>query len=383
MASEKLNVIEQFKNLDILKVDRRTFLKAVAALGATSFVSMYGTQLAQALSFQDQTKVLWLHGAECTGCSEAALNSSAPEFADALRELNISLVYHETLLAQQGIFIDGKLVNTSDLNAEILLEDLVSSGDYILVVEGSIGNGPVGTGKVCMYGGHTFKDIFKKAAENATAIIALGTCATYGGITITDSETRDYCDFRGVNQTETDRKGGMLQILGINKPCINLPGCPSHPDWFFLTVAAILLGKINLNDIADYLDADGRMKVFYPPNATLHDNCPRRGYYDRGVLDKKIGEGGCLWKVGCKAPYVHADCALRKWNNGTSLCMQAGGPCIACVEPTFPNGSMPYYEEKERAGILFGANIGVVATLAIGAAVVAAGVHAVRRMKKE
>jgi len=382
MASEKLNVIEQFKNLDILKVDRRTFLKAVAALGATSFVSIYGSQLAQALSFQNQTKVLWLHGAECTGCSEAALNASAPEFADALSSLNISLVYHETLLAQQGIFVDGKLVNSADLNAEILLEDLVKEGGYILVVEGSIGNGPDGSGKVCMYGGHTFKSIFEKAAKSATAIIALGTCSTYGGITITDSDVKKYCDFYGVNQTETNRKKGMLQLLGINKSCINLPGCPSHPDWFFLTVAAILLGKVDLGNIESYLDADGRMKVFYPPNATIHDNCPRRGFYDRGVLDKKLGEGGCLWKVGCKAPYAKSDCCLRKWNNGTSVCMQAGGPCNACVEPNFPNGSMPFYEEIERAGVLFGANIGVISALAIGAAVAAAGVHAVRRMKE-
>jgi len=381
MASEKLNMIEQFKNLDILKVDRRTFLKAVAALGATSFVSIYGNELVKALEFSE-TKVLWLHGAECTGCSESALNSSAPEFADALAKLNVSLVYHETLLAHQGLFVDGKLVGTSDLNGEILLEELVEAGGYILVVEGSIGNGPDGTGKINIIGNHTFKSIFEKTAKKAAAIIALGTCATYGGITTTDSATKKYCDFMGVNQTE-NRKGGMMEVLGINKPVINIPGCPSHPDWFFLTVAAVLLGKIDLGNLNGVLDANGRPKVFYPPNATLHDNCPRRGFYDRGVLDKRFAEGGCLWKVGCKAPYTHSDCALRKWNNGTSLCMQAGGPCISCVEPLFPNASMPYYTERESAGVLFGVNIGTVAALAIGAAVVAAGVHAVRRINKE
>ncbi|MDV0447044.1 Periplasmic [NiFeSe] hydrogenase small subunit [Methanosarcinaceae archaeon Ag5] len=381
MASEKLNIIDQFKNLDVLKMDRRTFLKAVAALGATSFVSVYGSQLADAISFSE-TKVLWLHGAECTGCSESALNGEKPEFADALRQLNISLTYHETLLAQQGIFNDGELVNTQDLNAEILLHNLIEAGNYILVVEGSIGNGPDGTGKICMYGGNTFKSVFEHAAKNANAIIAMGTCATYGGITVTDGATKDYCDFKGVMQTESDRNGGMLQLLGINKPCINLPGCPAHPDWFFLTVAGLLLNKFSLTDTS-WLDADGRPKVFYPPNAVLHDNCPRRGYYDRGVLDKDIAQGGCLWKIGCKAPYVHADCALRKWNDGTSLCMQAGGPCIACVEPIFPNGSMPFYEEKESTEILFGVNMGMVAAAVIGIAVVAAGVHAVRRMKKE
>jgi len=382
MASEKLNVIEQFKNLDILKVDRRTFLKAVAALGATSFVSMYGSQLTEALAAFPETKILWLHGAECTGCSESVLNASAPEFADALRQLNVSVVYHETLLAQQGLFVDGKLVNTSDLNGEILLNELVAAGGYILVVEGAIGNGPDGTGKINMIGGHPFKEIFKKTAEKAAAIIALGTCATYGGICATDSKVKDYCDFMGVNQTE-NKPGGMMKVLGLNKPVVNLPGCPAHPDWFFLTAAAVILKKIDVGNLKGIVDDNGRPLVFYPKTHTLHDNCPRRGFYDQGKLDTQFAKGGCLWKVGCKAPYVHSDCALRKWNNGTSLCMQAGGPCIACVEPMFPNGSMPYYVERESAGVLFGLNLGMVAGLAITAAVVAAGVHAVRRINKE
>jgi len=381
MASEKLNIIDKFQNMDVLQMDRRTFMKAVAALGASGFVSRYGASLASALEFQ-QTKVLWLHGAECTGCSEAALNSYNPEFADALAELNVAVTYHETLLAQQGLFNDGKLVNNSELNAELLLDELVAAGGYVLVVEGAIGNGPDGTGNICMYGGHTFKETFRKAAEKAVAIIALGSCAAYGGITITDSETKNYCDFQGVNNTE-GKKGGMLQILGINKPCINLPGCPAHPDWFFLTVAAVILGKIDLGNLDAIVDEHGRPKIFYPPQNTLHDNCPRRGFYDRGVLDTEIAKGGCLWKIGCKAPYVHSDCALRKWNAGTNVCMQAGGPCLGCVEPGFPNTTMPFFEESEKTELLFGVNVGTVACFAIAAAVVAAGIHAVRRMKKE
>jgi len=199
---------------------------------------------------------------------------------------------------------------------------------------------------------------------------------------VTDSSVKKYCDFMGVNQTENS-KGGMMKELGLSKPVINLPGCPAHPDWFFLTAAAVILGKIDVGNLDGIVDGNGRPLVFYPKTHTLHDNCPRRGFYDQGQLDTQFAKGGCLWKVGCKAPYVHSDCALRKWNNGTSLCMQAGGPCIACVEPMFPNGSMPYYTERESAGVLFGLNLGTVATLAIGAAVVAAGVHAVRRINKE
>jgi hydrogenase small subunit len=383
MASEKLNMIEQFKNLDILKVDRRTFIKAVAALGATSFVSIYGTQLANALSEFNETKILWLHGAECTGCTISALNANSPGFAETLTKLNINMKVHETLLAPQGIFIDGELVGNSELNVKIAMNELIEAGGYVLIVEGAIGNGPDGTGKINMIGNQTVKDIYAKAAKNADAILALGTCATYGGVTITDCATRDYCDFMGVNQTE-HRRGGMNALLGIrDKPVINIPGCPAHPDRLFLTVAAILLGRIDLNNLDEVLDRDGRLKAFHPRTHTIHDNCPRRGFFDRGILDVRFAEGGCVWKVGCKAPYAFGDCALRKWNSGTSICMQVGGPCTACVEPIFPNGSMPYFVETQSAGILFGINIGTVAALSVGAAIVAAGVHAVRRVNKE
>ena len=382
MASEKLNMIEQFKNLDILKVDRRTFLKAVAALGATSFVSLYGKQLASALSDFPETKVIWLHGSECTGCTISSLNASSPEFADTLAKLNINMAFHKTIMAPQGVFIDGELVGDSELNVKIKLDELVEAGDYILMVEGAIGNGPDGTGKIHIVGNQTFKEIYEKTARNAKAILAIGTCATYGGVTITNAATRDYCDFMGVNQTE-HRRGGINRVLGINKPVINIPGCPVHPDRIFLTVAAILLGRVDINNLNDVLDRDGRLLAFHPRTHTVHDNCPRRGFFDRGILDVRFAEGGCVWKLGCKAPYVFNDCALRKWNAGASICMQVGGPCVACVEPIFPNGAMPYFVETQSAGVLFGINIGTVAALSVGAAIVAAGVHAVRRVNKE
>ena len=85
--------------------------------------------------------------------------------------------------------------------------------------------------------------------------------------------------------------------------------------------------------------------------------------------------------MGCKAPYAHADCGIRKWNGSVSLCTQAGGPCINCVDPGFPDASRPLYVEREDIGIA-GTNIDTVAKVAVGAAAVAAGVHAVRRMGK-
>jgi hydrogenase small subunit len=382
MSTGIKNLVRTLDSVDFLKMDRRTFMKALGAMGAATFMNSYGVQMVHALEFAE-TKLIWLHGSECTGCSESVLNAGNPDFVQALQKLNVNLAFHETLCAQQGIWNDNKLVNTSELNSEILLEELYKEGNYILVVEGSIPNGPDGSGRYLVIGNKPFKDTIAEAAKNATAIVAVGACACWGGITNADSDVAKDTDYMGVDFTK-DKKGGILKELGINKPVINIPGCPAHPDWVLLTVGAIILGKIKLPDDLNenVFDQYTRPKVFFPPDHVVHDNCPRRGYYDRGELDTEVGGPGCLYKLGCKAPYAHADCGIRRWNGSVSLCPQAGGPCIACVEPGFPDTSRPLYVEREDVGIA-GTNIDTVAKVAIGAAAVAAGVHAVRRMKGE
>lgn len=383
MSTGMKNLARTLDSLDFLKLDRRTFMKAVGALGATAFLGTYKTEIVSALE-SAETKLVWLHGSECTGCSESLLNGGNPDVAQALTKLNVNLAYHETLLAQQGIFVDGKLANNSELNSEVLLEELIEEGNYILVVEGSIPNGPQGSGKYLMIGNKTFKETLGEAAKNATAIVAVGACAAYGGITSADSDIAKDTDYRGVAFSKTDKTKGILQELGIHKPVINIPGCPAHPDWILLTLGAVILGKIKIpDDLPAVLDDYGRPKVFFPPDHTVHENCPRRGYYDRGEFDEQVGGEKCLWKLGCKAPYSHADCGIRRWNGSVSMCTQAGGPCIACVEPGFPDSSRPLYVEAEDKGVLLGANIDTLSKAAVGAATVVAGVHAVRRMKGE
>lgn len=381
MVIGKKNLVHTLESMDFLKMDRRTFLKAVGAVGATAFLGTYKTEIVSALEFAE-TKIVWLHGAECTGCSESILNGGNPDIVQAITKLNVNLAYHETLLAQQGLFVDGKPANSSELNSEILVDELIEEGNYILVVEGAIANGPNGSGRYCVIGNRTFKELFSKAAKNASAILAVGTCAAYGGINSADSAVSELTDYRGVAFTKEDGSKGMLQELGIRKPVINIPGCPAHPDWILLTLGAIILGKLKIpDDLNSALDGFGRPKVFFPPGHTVHENCPRRGFYDRGEFDTEVGGEKCLWKLGCKAPYTHSDCALRRWNGSVSMCTQAGSPCIACVEPGFPDMACPLYVEAEDKGVFLGANIDSVSKAAVGASVLAAGVHAVRRMK--
>ena len=305
------NLVRTLDSVDFLKMDRRTFMKAVGAIGATAFLGTYQTEIVSALEFAE-TKLIWLHGSECTGCSESLLNAGNPDVGQALTKLNVNLAYHETLCAQQGIWNDGKLVNTSELNSEILLEELYKEGKYILVVEGSIPNGPDGSGRYLVIGNKTFKETLGEAAKNATAIVAVGACACWGGITSADSDVAKDTDYRGVAFAKTDASKGMLKELGIDKPVINIPGCPAHPDWILLTLGAVILGKIKVpDDLRAVLDEYGRPKVFFPPDHTVHENCPRRGYYDRGEFD----DGGWRARVPVETWMQSSLCPCRLWNS--------------------------------------------------------------------
>ena len=128
MSTGIKNLVRTLDSVDFLKMDRRTFMKALGALGATAFLNTYQADMVKALEEFPETKLLWIHGSECTGCSESVLNAGNPDLVQALQKLNVNLAYHETLCAQQGIWNDGKLVNTSELNSEILQEEIYKEG---------------------------------------------------------------------------------------------------------------------------------------------------------------------------------------------------------------------------------------------------------------
>jgi hydrogenase small subunit len=132
--------------------------------------------------------------------------------------------------------------------------------------------------------------------------------------------------------------GQALADAGIEKPVINVPGCPPHPDWFTGTVGEVLLFGL---PGPESIDAAGRPRRFF--GKLLHDLCPRRGDFEAHKFASAPGEPGCLYELGCKGPWTHADCPERQFNGGTNWCVKAGSPCQGCVEPFFPDVSCPIY----------------------------------------
>jgi hydrogenase small subunit len=213
-----------------------------------------------------------------------------------------------------------------------VLEDTARArkGNYVLAVDGSIPSGATAT--YCVMGERNSKpvtiiDRFEELARDAMAILAVGTCASFGGVPAA-----------APNPSNAQPVKKVLEDKGINKPLVNIPGCPPHPDWFFGTVASILLYGLPK---ADELDDNLRPLTFY--GKLIHENCPRRAYFDEGKFAKKFGDEGCLYELGCKGPITYADCPTRHWNNGTNWVIGAGSPCLGCTQPEFMN--FPYYQK--------------------------------------
>jgi hydrogenase small subunit len=356
------------------ELSRRDFLKlsagSTAALGLLLFrFPNFERLLAAAV---DETPVIWIQGGGCSGCSVSVLNSLSPKIQDVLVSQiipgnHISLRFHPTIMAAAG-----------DLAMKAMEDTAKNKGGYVLVVEGAI---PTKDGGVyCEVGernGHgvTLLEHLTTLGKDALAVIALGTCAAYGGI---PAAAPNPTGSKGVKEVFTEK--------GIQTPVINLPGCPVHPDWFVGTVASILIGGLSSVEV----DEVGRPLAFY--GKLIHDNCPRRGYFDAGKFAKKFSEPYCLYELGCKGPVTHSDCPIRMWNSGTSWCVGSNSPCIGCCEPGFPDELSPFKklaplynvtppswlppidreDKSEGFSPALAAGLGVAGGIAAGAAVTAA-----------
>ena len=259
--------------------------------------------------------VLWLQGLSCSGCSVSLLNAEAPGPAELLTRY-ISMRFHSTLSAATG------------QTAMDLVHRTTAEGGHILVVEGSL---PSTMAKACIMGGEAVGSLVTQAARTARAVVAVGTCASFGGIPAAEA-----------NPTGALGVAAFLQAQGVAAPVVHLPGCPAHPDWIVGTLAHLLRFGLPA------LDDRGRPVAFY--GRPVHDQCPRFADYEREHFATTFATDGCLFQLGCLGPVTHADCPVRYWNGRTNTCIQAGGPCVGCAAPEFARDkSFPFYRKTPAA----------------------------------
>jgi hydrogenase small subunit len=287
-------------------VTRRSFLK-FCSLTATSLGlgSAFVPRIAYALETKPRVPVIWLHGLECTCCTESFIRSAHPLAKDAILSL-ISLDYDDTIMAAAGH------------QAEAILDDLMKNhkGNYIVAVEG---NPPLNEdGMFCFPGGEPFVEKLKRVSADAKALIAWGSCASWGCVQAA--------------KPNPTRATPVHQVI-LDKPVIKVPGCPPIPE----VMAAVITYMVTFDKIPE-LDRQGRPKMFY--GQRIHDKCYRRPHFDAGQFveswdDEGARKGYCLYKMGCKGPTTYNACSTVRWNDGVSFPIQSGHGCIGCSEEGF------------------------------------------------
>jgi len=460
-----------------MAITRRQFVTRLGALAAAAGMSQGQiAKITEALAdpyddadmqaiWQNSTgkpTVVWVHGAECTGCSTSvlglfedvrgtAIEGTAINTAAALNAVaggSLSDTGYTELLANHrrlddaGLNVDGGALGAGaesvyvaniqdvlvdfieldyhetvmnmggDLAAQWLHDFMTNPPTYfVLVIEGAVadrtqggawddasGNGvpwcSIGLSQDATFGptnqlltgfDNAFDHVVAELAHAATVVIPIGQCATFGGYPgctpPLDSTTAGF-------NTDMAQSGAMgtYEFLSDVSPysgdeakVINVPGCPTNPWWFILTVVATLIDVETfvsggtpslvldgtLTPDTTKLDSTQRLKITYP--TTIHGPyCPRFNDWSIGRFAAKPGDPGCLQKIGCKGPAVKSLCGMHGWNaqqphndsaweyglsaTNTTLsgayrgghCTAAGHPCMGCTEKGYPDAFVPF-----------------------------------------
>jgi hydrogenase small subunit len=213
---------------------------------------------------------------------------------------------------------------------------------FVLVIEGSIPNEDIkpqgfwaGMG-VDAATGQPIPTVnwIRQLAPKALAVVAAGTCATYGGIHAmagNPTGAMGLADFLGWNFRSA---GGI--------PIVNVPGCPVQPDNFMETVLYLLYQAAGM---APMIPLDDQLRPTWLFGKTVHEGCDRAGYYEQGDFATEYGSPKCIVKLGCWGPVVNCNVTKRGWMAGIGGCPNVGGICIGCTMPGFPDKFMPFMDE--------------------------------------
>jgi len=218
---------------------------------------------------------------------------------------------------------------------------------FVLLVEGSIPNEKInGDGHWAALGQDpvtgqpiTTNEWVDRLAPKAAAVVAVGTCATYGGIPAMKNNPTGAMglpDYLGWN---------WKSAAGI--PIVCIPGCPAQPD---NVTETILYLALMLAGLAPLIELDDCLRPKWLFNRSVHENCNRAAFYEHGDFATEYGsDHRCLVKLGCKGPVVKCNVPIRGWVNGIGGCPNVGGICMACTMPGFPDKYMPFMDEAANA----------------------------------
>lgn len=288
----------------------------------------------------EKVYAFWLAGMSCDGCTISVSGASEPSLEDLLLGnvpgLPRLILYHPVLAVEAG----EDFIRYYELAAEGKLD-----APYVIVLEGSAVDDSLIVGDGYWVGlgarpGHedgrqviSLMEWVDRLAPGAAATIAIGTCATWGGIPAAEG-----------NPTGAM---GLMDYLGkdyrsaFGLPVINIPGCAPVGDNFTEVVAMLLHFLQGTGPLPEF-DELGRPAWQF--HHTVHNRCVRGGYYEEGVFAKEYGQPECLVELGCWGPVVQCNIVERGAIRHHGGCMNQGGICIGCTMPGFPDKFSPFYE---------------------------------------
>ncbi len=177
-------------------------------------------------------------------------------------------------------------------------------------------------------------EILEDVAPKSAAVIAIGTCASFGGV-----------------QAASPNPTGAVGVRDLfnARPVINISGCPPNPVSFLGTVLHFLTFKR-----LPPTDQLGRPLFAY--GRRIHDHCERRPHFDEGRFADQFGDSGhregyCLYKLGCKGPETYSNCPTVRFNDVGAWPVGIGHGCIGCTEPRFWDTMTPFYERLPHVSI--------------------------------
>ena len=274
-------------------------------------------------------KLLWMQCGGCGGDTWSAMSAESPDLREAFEALDVELLWHPSLSCVPPAAL-GELTDAIGRGEERL---------DVLCVEGAVIRGPGGTGMYDTVRGGPKKDLVSTLAARAEHVVAIGTCASFGGM-----GAGGEVEATGLQYTK-DQPGGFLGAeyrSGSGRPVINLPGCPCHPEVIVGTLTTLAEGlPLDLTGYATPVDWYGVL---------VHQGCVRNEYHEYRVEERSFGEKGCMFfHLGCRGPLAHGPCNKLHWNRRSSK-TSAGVPCFGCTQPDFPRAE-PFFQSRNVAGV--------------------------------
>jgi len=290
----------------------------------------------------ENVHAFWFAGLSCDGCSVAVTGATNPSVESMVLGAHPGIprvtLHHTVLNMESGPYYmqaaEEAIAGTLDAPYVVILEGSIAD-ETIAHLQGgywsACGEEPWGPDGELRAVSST--EWIARLAPNAAAMLAIGTCATWGGIPAAAGNptgAMSLMDFLGKD---------YRSVLGV--PVVNVPGCPPVGDNFTETVAAVLYFLQGFGPLPEF-DELGRPAWLF--GETVHRRCVRGAYYEEGQFAHEFGDPECLVEIGCWGPVVNCNITSRGAIKGLGGCMNAGGACIGCTMPGFPDKFTPFYK---------------------------------------